>query len=57
MHGSWVQTTGDPPWHRHKVVEVRAESLAPLEAPDAYADAPRRVLGKDGPDPAVGCVA
>jgi len=45
---SWVQTTGDPPRHRHKVVEVRAASLAPLEDPDAYRDVPRRVLGNDG---------
>jgi hypothetical protein len=49
-HGwvSWIQTTGDPSRHRHKVVEVRAESLAPLEAPEAYADVPRRVFGNDG---------
>ncbi len=26
----------------------RAGSLAPIEAPDAYGDVPRRVLGKDG---------
>ncbi len=47
---SWVQTTGDPPRHRHrhKVVEVRAASLAPLEAPEAYRDVPRRMLGNDG---------
>lgn len=45
---SWVQTTGDPPRHRHKVVEVQAASLAPLEAPEAYRDVPRRIFGKDG---------
>ncbi len=44
---SWIQTTGDPPRHRHKVVEVGAGSLAPTEAPEAYADVPRRVLGND----------
>jgi hypothetical protein len=45
---SWVQTTGDPPRHRHKVVSVQAASLAPLEAPESYRDVPRRVLGNDG---------
>jgi hypothetical protein len=45
---SWVLTTGDPPRHQHKVVSVQAASLAPLEAPDAYRDVPRRVLGNDG---------
>ncbi|HLQ56336.1 MAG TPA: hypothetical protein VK162_18960 [Streptosporangiaceae bacterium] len=45
---SWVQTTGDPPRHRHKIVEVQAESLVPLEAPEAYPDVPRRVFGSDG---------
>jgi hypothetical protein len=37
-----------PARHRHKVVEVRAASLAPLEETDAYRDVPRRVLGNDG---------
>jgi hypothetical protein len=45
---SWVLTTSDPPRHQHKVVSVQAGSLAPLEAPDAYRDVPRRVLGNDG---------
>jgi hypothetical protein len=44
---SWVQTTGDPPRHRHKVVEVWAAGLAPLEEPGAYRDVPRRVLSRD----------
>ena len=35
---SWVLTTGDPPRHQHKVVSVQAESLAPLEEPDAVAE-------------------
>jgi hypothetical protein len=43
-----VQTTGDPPQHRHKVVEVRAQSLAPLEMPEAYREVPQRVLSSDG---------
>lgn len=43
---SWVQTSGDR--HLHKVVSVRAASLAPIEAPDAYTDVPRRILGHDG---------
>lgn len=43
---SWVQSTGDR--HVHKVVCVRARSLVPIEAPDAYADVPRRILGSDG---------
>jgi hypothetical protein len=51
---SWVQTTGSPPRHRHKVVEVRAESLARLEPPEAYRDVPRRVLGNDGKIPGRG---
>ncbi len=32
----------------HKVVQVQAASLRPLEPPDAYHDVPRRVLGLDG---------
>jgi hypothetical protein len=43
---SWVQETGGRPVH--KIVEVRAGSLSPLDMPEAYADVPRRVLGKDG---------
>jgi hypothetical protein len=29
------------------VVEVRAINLRPLEAPEAYADIPRRIFGND----------
>jgi hypothetical protein len=49
-HGwiSWVQSTGDPVRHRHHVVSLRAAALTPLEPPGAYADVPRRILGKDG---------
>jgi hypothetical protein len=43
---SWVQQAGGR--HVHKVVDVRAGSLQPLEAPDAYSAVPRRVRGKDG---------
>jgi hypothetical protein len=32
----------------HKVVQVQAASLRPLEPPDAYAAVPRRMLGLDG---------
>jgi hypothetical protein len=45
---SWVQSTGTPVRHRHKVVTVRAGALSPLEAPDAYLQVPRRVGGLDG---------
>ena len=45
---SWVQTTGDPARHRHKVVEVRVGAISPLEAPEAYAEVPRRIFGNDG---------
>lgn len=45
---SWIQTTGDPPRHRHKVVEVRADAVSPLEAPEAYAGVPRTIFGTDG---------
>src|ERR1700752_1673542 len=34
--------------HVHKVVDVRAGSLQPLEPPDAYSAVPRRVRGSDG---------
>jgi hypothetical protein len=34
--------------HHHKVVQVRAGSLRPLEPPEAYHAVPRRVLGHDG---------
>ena len=43
---SWVQETGGR--HVHKVVQVQAASLRPLEPPDAYQDVPRRVPGLDG---------
>jgi hypothetical protein len=45
---SWIHTTGNPPRHRHKVVEVRASSVSPLEAPEAYADVSRMIFGNDG---------
>jgi hypothetical protein len=34
--------------HVHKVVQVSAAGLRPLEAPEAYQQVPRRVLGLDG---------
>jgi hypothetical protein len=43
---SWVQQAGGR--HVHKVVDVRAGSLQPLEPPDAYSAVPRRVRGSDG---------
>jgi len=43
---SWIQPGGTRPVH--KVVSVTAGSLAPVEAPDAYAGVPRRVLRADG---------
>jgi hypothetical protein len=43
---SWVQDTSDRP--RHHVVQVRAEAVRQLEAPDAYRLVPRRVRGPDG---------
>ena len=45
---SWIQSTGDPVRHRHRVVSVRAGAVRPLENPGAYARVPRRVLGRDG---------
>ncbi len=45
---SWVQSTGDPVRHRHRVVSVRAESVRRLENPDAYTNVPRRTRGRDG---------
>jgi hypothetical protein len=45
---SWIQTTGTPPRHRHKVVEVQAGSVAPIETPECYAGVPRTVFGNDG---------
>jgi hypothetical protein len=46
---SWVQESGGRSYH--KVVQVRAGSLRPLEPPEAYKDVPRRVAGRDGPGP------
>jgi hypothetical protein len=43
---SWVQRTGGR--RAHKVVQVRAASLRPLEPPGAYRRALRRVRGLDG---------
>ena len=43
---SWVQETGGR--RVHKLVDVQARSVRPLEDPQAYADVPRRVLGNDG---------
>jgi len=43
---SWVQETGGR--HVHKVVQVRAAGLSPLEPPEAYKAVPRRVFGLDG---------
>jgi hypothetical protein len=44
---SWVQEPCDR--RLHKVVQVRAGSLRPLEPPEAYKDVPRRVYGREGP--------
>jgi hypothetical protein len=46
---SWVQEAGDR--RLHKVVQVRAGGLRPLEPPEAYKDVPRRVYGRDGARP------
>ena len=43
---SWVQESGGR--RLHKVVQVRAGSLRPLEPPEAYKQVPRRILGRDG---------
>ena len=43
---SWVQESGGRPVH--KVVEVTASGLLPLEAPEAYEKVPRLVRGRDG---------
>ena len=43
---SWVHETGGR--RDHKVVLVRADSLRPLEPPEAYKAVPRRVRGLDG---------
>jgi hypothetical protein len=41
---SWVQESGGR--HLHKVVQVRAATLRPLEPPGAYTQVPRRVPGR-----------
>jgi len=43
---SWVHESGGRV--HHKVVQVRADTLRPLEPPSAYKDVPRRVRGLDG---------
>jgi hypothetical protein len=43
---SWVQKAGGRPLH--KVVQVRAATLQPLEGPQSYEKVPRRVRGSDG---------
>jgi hypothetical protein len=43
---SWVHESGGRV--HHNVVQVRADSLRPLEPPGAYKDVPRRVRGLDG---------
>ncbi len=43
---SWVQESGGR--HVHKVVQVPATSLRPLEAPEAYQAVPRRLRTLDG---------
>jgi hypothetical protein len=43
---SWIQQTSD--CAVHKVVCVAAESLTPLETPDANRQVPRRIFGDEG---------
>jgi hypothetical protein len=43
---SWVQQSGDRTVH--KIVDVRASSLRPVDEADAYSAVPRRVVGSDG---------
>ena len=43
---SWVHESGGR--MHHKVVQVRADTLRPLEPPEAYRQVPRRVRGLDG---------
>lgn len=45
---SWTQISGDPPRHRHLVVEVQADSISPLDEPAAYKDVPRTFHAYDG---------
>jgi hypothetical protein len=46
---SWVPESDDR--RVHKVVQVRAGSLRPLEPPEAYTYVPRGVCGRDGARP------
>ena len=43
---SWIQHSGGRVLH--KVVQVRASGLQPLEEPERYEEVPRRVRGRDG---------
>ena len=43
---SWVHESGGRPIH--KVVDVTASGLQPLEAPEAYEKVPRTVRARDG---------
>lgn len=43
---SWIQHSGG--LALHKVAQVRAAGLQPLEAPESYERVPRRVRGRDG---------
>lgn len=43
---SWVNESSARP--KHMVVQVRADTLRPLEQPGAYARVERRVRGQDG---------
>jgi len=43
---SWVQESGGRPIH--KVVDVLASALRPVEPPEAYEKVPRRVRARDG---------
>lgn len=43
---SWVQKAGGR--HLHKIVNVGAATLRPLEGPESYERVPRTVRGRDG---------
>jgi hypothetical protein len=43
---SWIQETSGG--YVHHIVEVRADTITPLEPPQAYRDVPRQLLGTDG---------
>jgi hypothetical protein len=43
---AWVQESGGQRYH--KVVQVRAGSVRPLEPPEAYQQVPRRLPGRGG---------